>query len=178
MLRTGNWLNLNSLSWEKRASPVYNPLTTYPNKMWSFRGRPTIFGYPRCDEAGVCRDTEVLQYDPEADEWVDLGDLRQPREYAELVEVPGEVCDLIDVRTTTTVSTTSTTSFTTTAETTSFTTVTAPTTTEDPAADEVAIILVLSKKRISGFCKIPHDERIPTQQQNKRPCLHSFGIFS
>ncbi len=59
MLRTGNWLSLSSFAWEKRSSPVYNPLAAHPNKMWSFRQRPTIFGYPRCFEDGNCAQTQV-----------------------------------------------------------------------------------------------------------------------
>ncbi len=33
--------------------------------------------------------SQVLQYNPDSDEWEDLGDLQTVREYAEVIEIPG-----------------------------------------------------------------------------------------
>ncbi len=102
-IRTGHWLNLDTLQWEARAGPTYNPLAgEVPNDMWSFRGRPTIFGNPFCDEDFNCVNTEVLQYDPEADAWAPIGYLSEGRYYHEVVEVPRSFCQAVATFTTTT----------------------------------------------------------------------------
>ncbi len=92
-IRTGYWFNLTSREWHKKTGPVYNPLTLLPNNMWSYQGKPTIFGNPFCDEDLECSFTEVLQYDPELDDWISLGNMLGPHTYAAVIEVPESFCD-------------------------------------------------------------------------------------
>ncbi len=81
MLRTGYWLDLETLEFTALTGPTYQPFqqSPLPNEMFSFRGRPTIFGNKRCDDDLNCVDDEVLQYDPEEDEWVPIGTMFQAR---------------------------------------------------------------------------------------------------
>ncbi len=94
--RYGFWLNLNSLQWEKKALPPYRVqglAVRPPNEMWSFRGRPTIFGFPICNNEGVCFQQGILQYDPQSDSWEEIGTLREPRAFQEVIEVPIDFCN-------------------------------------------------------------------------------------
>ncbi len=140
---TGNWLNLDTYEWEKKSSPIYNPIVAFPNKMTTWRGRPTIFGYPRCANGGVCANIEVLQYDPDMDSWIDLGDMNSARENALFVEVPKYFCDMLDTRTTVTDPTTSTatTDATSSPDTTEGTTITTMVTEDPTVLNEIAIIV-------------------------------------
>jgi len=107
-LRTGNYYNPSSGTWGKKASPLYNPVSDFrPNRLETFRGKPTIFGYPDCGNNGICSANQVLQYDPSTDEWESIGRLKTEREYSGIIEVPGKFCDILrEGGTTTTVSTT------------------------------------------------------------------------
>ncbi len=62
LLRFGYWLDLETLAWHTRAVPPFHPLAEIPNAMWSFEGRPTIFGNPKCGDDGTCINSEVVQY--------------------------------------------------------------------------------------------------------------------
>jgi len=61
--------------------------------MFSFRGKPTVFGNPECNLDFECPLTEVLQYDPATDKWESLGSLSKQRIAAEIVEVPISFCE-------------------------------------------------------------------------------------
>jgi len=50
-----------------------------PNAMWSFRGKPTIFGAPRCTDEGRCFNDVIMQYQPESDTWRELGGMAKAR---------------------------------------------------------------------------------------------------
>ena len=93
MLRYGYFYNLTSKAFVKMAAPPYNPIHLVPNALFRFRDRPTIFGNPWCDNEGQCTNTEVIQYNPEINDWVSLGHMTEPRTYHEVIEVPGEFCD-------------------------------------------------------------------------------------
>lgn len=67
MTRYGYWLNLDTLEWTPLAPLVYNPIGDQANGMNSFRGRPTIFGNPECNDGGECPETGVVQVMTKAD---------------------------------------------------------------------------------------------------------------
>ena len=139
--RFGYWFNLDTLLWEAKASPQYEIIVPPENSMWSFRGRPTIFGHPKCDAAGDCINVDVIQYDPIADEWGSIGAMNRTRRFMEVIEVPGDFCDAIvhvttDVPPTTTgIDDTTTSRF----------------TTPDPLRDNAALI-------IGGYWSVPGAE--------------------
>ena len=58
----GYWYDLSSGNFTKRASPAVDPTVDFPNAMWSFRGRPTIFGEPICAGDAECDKKGILQY--------------------------------------------------------------------------------------------------------------------
>ncbi len=48
--------------------------------MHRFRGDPTYFGFPSCDDEGECSPVAVVKYSPEEDKWEELqGELETPR---------------------------------------------------------------------------------------------------
>ncbi len=59
--RFGYFFNLRTESWEKHPYPPYDPLDGLPNAMWSFRGRPTVFGSNECDDQGDCSNKKIVQ---------------------------------------------------------------------------------------------------------------------
>ncbi len=64
-----------------------------PNALWSWRARPTYFGFPECDNEGECQNTRVLQYEWESDEWTELAPLQLVRGSGHMVvEVPASFC--------------------------------------------------------------------------------------
>ena len=91
--RDGNWLNLNTLQWEVKVMPYYDPAANVPNAMWSFRGLPTIFGVPSCDGADVCENRDVIQYDPQLNKWTTLGSMVHSRSNHEVIEVSASFCN-------------------------------------------------------------------------------------
>ena len=95
MLRNGYWYSINDNKFMQKASPPYSIVdSTTPNSLWTWRGVPTLFGSSRCDETGeYCKDDLVIQYDPELDDWVPHGEMLEPRQFHEVIEVPAEFCD-------------------------------------------------------------------------------------
>lgn len=54
-VRSGYWYGLQSEQWRKLAIPPNDPVAgADANNMWSFGGRPTIFGHRTCGEDGEC----------------------------------------------------------------------------------------------------------------------------
>ncbi len=101
-VRSGHWLDLRTLTWHLKATPPSRPSEEEEEEqaLWSFRGRPTVFGSPRCNGSGSssCSSVEVAQYSPEADRWEAVGRMRRPRTYHEVVEVPGFFCEAVQTR--------------------------------------------------------------------------------
>ncbi len=95
--RYGFWLNLDTLVWTKLGAPTFNPIADVTNAMYSFRGSPTIFGFPNCNAEGFCPSDGVLQYDQDNDRWELLGSIDVQRRMHTVVEVPGEWCDLVRI---------------------------------------------------------------------------------
>ena len=95
----GYWFNINTKEWHVRAFPPYTTIHALPNAMWSFRGLPTIFGHTKCDDNAVCDNSLVFQYHPHIDEWVQIGTMNSRRSH-EVVEVPGDFCDNLQIMTT------------------------------------------------------------------------------
>ncbi len=102
----GDWLNLKTMNWEQYAPIPDNCEANRPNNLWSFQGKPTVFGAPVCDGLGDCYYSQVIQYQAEIDEWTLLGDMHVPRRSQEVVEVPKSFCDFGFPTTTQTPSTT------------------------------------------------------------------------
>ncbi len=100
--RDGYFFNLRTLDWEQKAPPPDNCEAPAANAMWSFQGKPTIFGAPYCDAVNNCYYSQIVQYQPEYDEWTLLGDMTKTRRLHEVVEVPNYFCDLLEPATTTT----------------------------------------------------------------------------
>ena len=63
--------------------------------MYSYEMKPTIFGYPDCNNNGSCIYDQVMQYDPWTDEWQIIGQTWYPRMRHEVIEVPISFCDAI-----------------------------------------------------------------------------------
>ncbi len=80
MLKNGYWFNLESLEWESKRFPPNPPFVQdITDALYSFRGSPTFFGSPVCDENGECEYREVLWYDLNRDIFVSLGNMIQQR---------------------------------------------------------------------------------------------------
>lgn len=92
MNRYGYFYHLEKKSWQALAPPAVAPVAEVPNAMWSFRGLPTIFGSPVCNDVGACTNSVVRQYSPSSDEWVNLGLMSEARLYHTVVEVPRQFC--------------------------------------------------------------------------------------
>ena len=81
-------MDLETQEWQKLAPPPFTPIGIFPNVLHSFQGKPTFFGYSECASNAVeCRDTLVLQYDPVADTWSEIGSLNTPRNEHAVLEV-------------------------------------------------------------------------------------------
>ena len=111
--QSGNFYNFNLGVWEVKAELPEQTDNSNQNSMWTFRGRPTIFGAPFCTGLNECFYDQVIQYVWEDDEWVMLGEMREPRRLHEMVEVPRSFCNILDGITTSTPTTTGTTTTTT-----------------------------------------------------------------
>ena len=91
--RWGFWLNLDTLEWEEKALAPFSPIAANNLvEMWSFQGKPTFFGFPKCDNLGECLPQDVMQYQPDTDTWLNLGPMMEARTMHEVVEVPLEYC--------------------------------------------------------------------------------------
>ncbi len=64
-----------------------------PDALWSFRGKPTVFGSTVCDGLGNCEFRGVEQYDVDTDMWINIGEMIQTRTFHEVVEVPVSFCE-------------------------------------------------------------------------------------
>ena len=69
--------------------------------MVSFRGKPTVFGDPACNDDGECSYTVVNQYDPLSDSWSNIGKLDSSRRFHTIIEMPPSTCDHFNIPTTT-----------------------------------------------------------------------------
>ncbi len=92
-MRNGFWFNLATLQWQAKRFPPYTDLTEEANALFSYQGRPTMFGSPMCDGQGNCEYKEVLQYNEVTDNWDSLGSMAEGRQLHEVVEVPQSFCD-------------------------------------------------------------------------------------
>ena len=102
-IRQGYWLNLDSMVWEVKSPAPYNPRfgAGYPeNMLFSFRGLPTMIGAKNCDNTTACDMDLVIQYDPDWDMWMPIGELLNGRFAHEVIEVPGYFCDSFTTLTT------------------------------------------------------------------------------
>ncbi len=80
MLKNGYWFNLESLEWESKRFPPNPPFVPdLTDALYSFRGSPTFFGSPVCDENGECEYREVLWYDSDRDIYYSLGNMNEQR---------------------------------------------------------------------------------------------------
>ena len=80
-----------------KAPPPYEYVQTSSSSasaLFTFRGKPTIFGQPDCQDTGTCINRGVVQYDPYEDQWVSMDDLEYARQYHQVVEVPQSFCQL------------------------------------------------------------------------------------
>jgi len=97
MLSTGMFLNLETFAW----TPYQDAgsfSTESTNALFTFQGKPTIFGTNTCEQ---CDDdqrphTEVLQYQPDDDTWVIIGNMLESRELHEVVQVPSSFCSFFN----------------------------------------------------------------------------------
>ena len=98
LLRNGYWYNLERNSWTVLRFPSYAPfiedILDQPDTLWSFRGKPTMFGnMENCNTEGVCDYDEVMQYDDASNMWVSLGRMTESKTFHDVVEVPQSFCD-------------------------------------------------------------------------------------
>ncbi len=92
-MRNGFWFNLETETWEAKRFPPYINIADEPDGLFSYQGRPTMFGSPICDGEGNCDYKEVLQYNEESDTWNSLGMLVEGRQHHDVVEVPISFCE-------------------------------------------------------------------------------------
>ena len=86
-------MSLADLSWHRLQPAPFRAITTMPTtSIWSYQGLPTIFGHPTCDDDGVCPMTDVVQFDPVANEWSSIGNLNEPTLWNAFIEVPASFC--------------------------------------------------------------------------------------
>ena len=76
-LWTGYWMDLETRQFVELAAAPLRSCAEYPNSLFTFRGRPTEFGNPECDDSCDCPRTNVIQYDPIRDTWDNIGKLTQ-----------------------------------------------------------------------------------------------------
>ena len=96
MFVKGYYIDLDTQNTTKVSYPPWEAIDgPLPSKaMFSFRGKPTVFGYTNCDNEGNCVNDRVLQYDPMMDEWKFIGSIKEERNDVEVVEVPRSWCNL------------------------------------------------------------------------------------
>ena len=92
-LMQGYFFNLVDMKWELKKEAPYNPITGPPRALFEFRGLPAVFGHPVCGADGECYEKDVIQYDPDSNDWIRIGEMAEARSFHEVVKVPGEVCD-------------------------------------------------------------------------------------
>ena len=101
MTRYGYFFDISTQTWTKKADPPVVSIAGVTNALWTFRGKPTIFGHPVCDDVGRCEFKEVWQYDPDMDIWEPIGEMLHSRTYTTVIEVPAEWCEVLGISTTT-----------------------------------------------------------------------------
>jgi len=98
-LSNGYWFNLKELSWKRLAPPPPTAESaTESHSLFSFGGKPTLFGSAQCNgnaERRRCPLTKVIQFDPTENEWKTLGQMLQQRTLHEVIEVPISFCELL-----------------------------------------------------------------------------------
>jgi len=81
--RLGFYLNLDTLEWArmpgKNSALTFNPVANPVNSMFSFHGKPTVFGDLECMDNANCVYTAVKQYRPEEGGWIKIGQLKESR---------------------------------------------------------------------------------------------------
>ena len=95
LLRSGFFYQISDNTWHQKKYPPHIMIRGLadPNAMYSWRGRPTIFGSPMCDEEVNCEYKEINQYMSGRNEWVKIGEMNQPRVTHEVIEIPPELCN-------------------------------------------------------------------------------------
>ena len=79
--------------WEQKHEPPFHPWGFESNQMYTWRGLPTIFGNPICDTNEECDYKRIVQYSPDRDEWINIGEAMFSRRFFDLIPVPAEFCD-------------------------------------------------------------------------------------
>jgi len=93
----GSFFNLDDGVWRKYESPgYYTEQNIYVNELYSFRGKPTVFGTCKnCDDPNdlTAEHKEIIQYLEEDDEWITIGYMQESRIDNLVIEVPISFCD-------------------------------------------------------------------------------------
>ncbi len=92
LLRNGFWFDIGERKWQQRRFPPFPNFIPEPNAIYSFRGKPTVFGNLYCDVEVNCDYSQVIQYDAESGDWIDIGKMKQGRAFHTVIEVPMEFC--------------------------------------------------------------------------------------
>ena len=96
LTRYGDFMNLSTLTWSQVAFPPVNPHANYPNAMFNYQGKPTIFGSVlHCFGNGTCPEDDVIQYQSETNEWISIGSMKESRTHHAVIEVPNSFCDYV-----------------------------------------------------------------------------------
>ena len=93
--RQGNFYDIEAGTWTKKAFPAFDPVGSYPNALFLHQGKPTIFGNTKCSAEGDCENKQIIQYDTDNDEWVEIGEMLQSRSYHTAIPVPRSMCDVL-----------------------------------------------------------------------------------
>jgi len=80
LLRNGYWYDIVEGTWETLNYPPNAVVVQVESDaFFSFRGRPTMFGTPTCDDNGQCEWREVIQYNTITNEWDLIGHMADSR---------------------------------------------------------------------------------------------------
>lgn len=91
----GYFMDLNTFQWSNYSQAYYlnddeNPL----NNLWSYQGKPTVFGpFSNCQD-GCVYSNDVIQFDPQTKVWNHIGNFNQGRSFHAMVEVSSSFCDM------------------------------------------------------------------------------------
>jgi len=96
LLRDGFFFGFDSREWQAKRFPPHIDLVRIPDATWTFRGKPTTFGSPVCDDKGQCEYLEIMAYDAETNSWDSLGFMNEQRNFMDVIEVPEHFCDRYD----------------------------------------------------------------------------------
>jgi len=91
----GLFFNLEAREWTSYQAP-FTPETFNTNSLFSFLGKPTIFGTEESCQGNTQEHTGILAYGEQFDTWKSIGYMKTSRTFQEVVSVPASFCDFFE----------------------------------------------------------------------------------